>query len=61
MMKVIMIISAILLVFGSIMVYDARKIAQKYFSFKEQNSKTKLIKILGYIVLIIGFCLLLIK
>lgn len=61
MMKLIMIISAVILVIGSIMIYDARKIAQKYFSFKEQNSKTKQIKIMGYVVLICGLGLMLIK
>lgn len=39
---------------GVIMIYDARKITKKLFGFGDQNQATCGLKILGYIVAIIG-------
>lgn len=39
---------------GVIMIYDARKITKKLFGFGDQNQATLGLKILGYIVAIIG-------
>lgn len=39
---------------GVIMIYDARKITKKLFGFGDQNQATWGLKILGYIVAIIG-------
>lgn len=47
-------ISLIIVALGVIMIYDARKLSKKWFSFGEQNSSTKAIKILGFIISIIG-------
>lgn len=53
--KIIMqIISLIIVAVGVIMIYDARKISKKWFSFGEQNSTTKVLKIVGFIIAIIG-------
>ncbi len=39
---------------GVVMIYDARKISQKWFSFGDRNDSTKILKIVGFIVSIIG-------
>ena len=51
---ILKIIGLILVIIGVIMVYDARLITKKYFGFGDQNEATMWIKILGFIILIIG-------
>ena len=51
-------ISFILIMFGIIMIYDARKLAKKWFNFHEQNKVTKLLKVIGFIVSILSSSLL---
>ena len=42
---VIKIIALVIITIGVIMIYDARKLSKKLFSFGEQNSSAKLLKI----------------
>lgn len=56
-MKIIAIIGTIVLMCGIILIYDARDITKKIFSFGDQNEATLALKITGFIISIIG-CLL---
>ena len=47
-------ISLIFILLGVIMIYDARIITKKLFGFGDQNQATWGLKILGYIICIIG-------
>ena len=51
---VILFIGLIFAMFGVIMVYDARILTKRLFSFGDQNEATWGLKILGFIVAIIG-------
>lgn len=51
---IIKIISFIIIAIGVIMIYDARKLSQKWFSFGDRNSVVKILKILGFILAVIG-------
>lgn len=48
------IIGLILSMVGVIMIYDARIITKKLFSFGDQNEASTGLKILGFIIAIIG-------
>jgi len=52
---IFIIIELIVLGISVIMIYDARKIATKTFSSNETNETTKVLKIVGFIALIIRF------
>lgn len=55
MLKTILIIFAtIILLLGVIMIFDARHLTKKLFSFGDQNEATSGLKILGFILSIIG-------
>ena len=55
MVKIILEILGILLALvGVILIYDARPITKKFFSFGDQNEATSGLKIFGYIISIIG-------
>jgi len=47
-------IGLILAVIGTIMIYDARILTRKWFGFGDQNEATLGLKILGFIIAIIG-------
>ena len=51
---IIKIISLLMILGGIIMIYDARLLTKKYFSFGDQNEATSGIKILGFIIAVIG-------
>lgn len=51
---VIKIIALVIITIGVIMIYDARKLSKKLFSFGEQNSSAKMLKIVGFIIAVIG-------
>lgn len=54
-MKIVfIIIGLILAVIGVVCVYDARLITKKFFSFGDQNEAAMGLKILGFIIAIIG-------
>lgn len=55
MLKVIIKLIAALIILGGVtLVFDARPITKKYFGFGDQNEGTDGIKILGYIISIVG-------
>ena len=56
---IIKIISLLMIFAGVILIYDARIITKKFFSFGDQNEGTSGLKILGFIVTIIGGLILL--
>ena len=47
-------IAVLMLLVGVILVYDARIITKKFFGFGDQNEATSGLKILGFIIGIIG-------
>ena len=51
---IIRIISLLIILFGVILIYDARVITKKFFSFGDQNEVASGLKILGFIFSIIG-------
>lgn len=58
-MQVFMLFIAIIaLVIGIKLIYDARPIAKAYFSFNDKNTAVGILKILGFILTIIGVLLL---
>lgn len=52
------IIGFILMMIGVIMIYDARKLTQKWFSFGDRNEGVKWLKIGGFLLDIIGILIL---
>lgn len=59
-MKIVEIIGTIILMCGVILIYDARPITKKVFSFGDQNDGVKGLKIVGFILSVIGGLLMLI-
>ena len=53
-----LIFSFILMAIAVIMVFDARRIASKFFSFSDQNTGAKSLKIIGLIVFVVGILIL---
>ena len=51
---IIRIIALVMVLAGIIMVYDARPITKKFFGFGDQNEASSGLKILGFILAIIG-------
>lgn len=51
-------ISFIVIMLGVIMIFDARKLTKKWFSFHDQNEGSKWLKIGGFILAIIGILVL---
>ena len=51
-------ISFIVIIVGVIMIFDARKLTKKWFSFHDQNEGSKWLKIGGFILAIIGILVL---
>lgn len=39
---------------GSFLLFDSRRIVKKYFNFGEENDATKGMKVIGFILIIIG-------
>lgn len=55
---IITIIAILLMMIGIIMIYDARKLTKKWFSFYDQNEGSKWLKLGGFILSIIGVFIL---
>lgn len=55
---IITIVAITLIMIGIIMIYDARKLTKKWFSFHDQNEGTKWLKIGGFILCIVGILIL---
>lgn len=53
-MNLIAIIETIVLMIGVILIYDARYITRKIFSFGDQNEAVYALKIIGFVIAIIG-------
>lgn len=51
---ILMVIGMILAMIGVIMIFDARIITKKLFSFGDQNEGVFILKIVGFIISIIG-------
>ena len=51
---IIKLIATLMLLLGSILIYDARIITKEFFGFGDQNEATSGLKILGFIIVIIG-------
>lgn len=52
--KWVILIGIILCMIAVVLCYDARKISKKLFSFQETNEVTKILKIVGVVIGIIG-------
>ena len=57
----IKIISLIVIAVGIIMIYDARKLSQKWFSFGDRNVSVRILKFLGFVLSIIGSLIIILK
>lgn len=51
---IIKILSLLCVALGVIMIYDARKLSKKWFSFGDRNDSTKILKIVGFVISIIS-------
>lgn len=51
---VLLVIGVIIALVGTIMVFDARSLTKKLFSFGDQNEATSGMKIMGFFLAIIG-------
>lgn len=51
---IIKMILALIILAGVIMIYDARIITKRFFSFGDQNEASSGLKILGFLIAIIG-------
>lgn len=51
---IIKLIATLMLLLGSILIYDARIITKEFFGFGDQNEATSGLKILGFIIIIVG-------
>lgn len=47
-------IGIIVMAIGAVCVYDARKLTKKFFSSGDENAATRVFKIIGLIVFLIG-------
>ena len=47
-------IAVLMLLGGVILIYDARIITKRFFGFGDQNEATSGLKILGFIIVVIG-------
>lgn len=56
-MKIIFLIGTILAMLGVILIYDARPITKKMFSFGDQNEATLGLKLVGFLFSIVGMIL----
>ena len=57
-MNFLFILGIILVMFGVILIYDARPITKKIFSFGDQNDATLGLKLVGFLFSIIGMILI---
>lgn len=51
---IIKIIAVLLLLLGVVMIYDARVITKRFFGFGDQNEASNGLKILGFVIAIMG-------
>ena len=60
MMNILKFIAILLIMCGVVLIYDARPITKRFFSFGDQNDGTMGLKISGFVLDIIGAILFLI-
>lgn len=51
---IIKLIAVLMILAGVILIYDARIITKRFFGFGDQNEATSGLKILGFIIVILG-------
>ena len=51
---VVKLIGLIIVFIGIVLIYDARIITKKFFSFGDQNDASSGLKILGFIIAVVG-------
>ena len=51
---ILKLIAVILMLIGAIFIYDSRILTKKFFSFGDQNEGTMGLKILGFMIIIVG-------
>ena len=51
---ILKLIGSIIVLFGIILIYDARILTKKFFGFGDQNEASNGLKILGFIIAIVG-------
>ncbi len=51
---IIKLVCLIIILFGVIMIFDARNLTKKFFGFGDQNEGSSGLKILGFIIVIIS-------
>ena len=51
---IIKLIGVLLVLLGVILIYDARILTKKFFGFGDQNDASQGLKILGFIIAIVG-------
>lgn len=51
---IIKLIAVLMMLAGAILVYDSRILTKKFFGFGDQNEASSGLKILGFMILIIG-------
>lgn len=57
-MKILFILGIILAMFGVILIFDARPITKKMFGFGDQNDATLGLKLVGFLISVIGMILI---
>lgn len=58
-MKIAFVLMGIIFVaIGVISIFDARKLTKKLFSFQDVNEGTKYLKIFGFVISILGLCVI---
>lgn len=57
-MKILLMLGITLSMCGVILIYDARPITKKMFSFGDQNDATLGLKLVGFLISIIGMVLI---
>lgn len=55
---IIKIIGLIIITIGVISICDARDLAKKFFSNSDKNNSTKILRIAGFLIAIIGACII---
>lgn len=53
-MKIIFLIGTIIAMLGVTLIYDARPITKKMFSFGDQNEATLGLKLIGFVISLVG-------
>ena len=51
---ILLLIGAVMATMGTVMIYDARILTKRFFSFGDQNDASLGLKILGFIIAICG-------